>query len=260
LENSRLLPALCLMIVLIAGCGPRHRISSEAPLLTATVQELVGRLEERTRAIQTLKALVTVRPEGQLSVTASLSFSRSADGGRPSLRLKGFDPFGRTLFDLLSVGDRVRLTIPGEGRVVESGPDRREDPSLPVQAAELRLALSALVGPFIEPGEVPVIEQTGVMYQIHLVRLSGAEGRLTKRLWFERGRLTLEREELFNGKDEPAAFVEFSNYRSLSGIEWPDRITITRRRDGTPEASRVILEFHEVHPNAVISPEEFSFS
>ncbi|HEY5593646.1 MAG TPA: hypothetical protein VIL61_00615 [Nitrospiria bacterium] len=245
------------MIVLIGGCSPRYRVSSEPPLLTATVQELVARLDERTRSIQTLKALVTIRSERQPAVTASLSFSRSADGGPPSLRLKGFDPFGRTLFDLVSTGDRVRLTIPGEGRVLEGGPDKREDPSLPVQSAELRLALSALVGPFVEPGEIPVVERTGAVYLIHLVRVSGAEGRLTKRLWFERSHLTLEREELFQEKGHAATIVEFYDYRSLSGVDWPDRITITRRQDEFHEASRVTLEFHEVRPNAVIPPTEF---
>lgn len=245
------------MIVLIGGCSPRYSVAPEPPLLTATVQELIGRLDQRTKSIQTLKALVTIRTEKQPAVTASLFFSRSTEGGPPSLRLKGFDPFGRTLFDLISVGDQVRLTIPGEGRVFDNGPDKQDDPSLPVQAAELRLAVSALVGPFVEPGEIPVIERTGTIYLIHLIRVLGAEGRLTKRLWFERGHLTLEREELFKEKDDAATFVEFYNYRSLSGIEWPDRITITRRQDEFHEESRVTLEFHEVHPNAAIPPEEF---
>jgi hypothetical protein len=190
-------------------------------------------------------------------VTASLFFSRSANDGPLSIRLKGFDPFGRTLFDLISVGDRARLTIPGEGRVLESGPDKPDDPSLPVHAAELRLAVSALVGPFVGPGEIPVIERVGTNYLIHLIRVSGAEGLLTKRLWFERSHLKLEREELFKEKEDAATWVEFYDYRSLSGIDWPDRITLTRQQDEVHEASRVTLQFHEVHPNAVIPPDEF---
>ncbi len=249
--------ALCLIVVLIGGCSPRYSVIPEPLRLTATVHELIGRLDQRTRSIQTLKALVTIRSERQPAVTASLSFSRSVDGGPPSLRLKGFDPLGRTLFDLISVGDQARLTIPREGRVLESGPDKPDDPSLLLHTAELRLALSALVGPFVEHGEIPVIERTGATYLIHLVRISGAEGRLTKRLWFERSHLTLKREELFKGKDEAETVVEFYDYRSLSGIDWPGRITITRRQDEFHEESRVTLEFREVHPNAVISPEEF---
>jgi hypothetical protein len=245
------------MTVLIAGCSPRYSVLPEQPLLTATAPELVGRLDERTKSIRTLKALVTIRSERQPAVTASLSFSRSADGGPPSLRLKGFDAFGRTLFDLISAGDRVRLTIPGEGRVLESGPDKQDDPSLPVQAAELRLAVSALVGPFVEPGELPVIERTGAVYLIHLVRVSASEGRLTKRLWFERSHLRLEREELFREKDNAATRVEFYDYRSLSGIEWPDRMVLTRPGTDSDRGGRLELRFHEVHLNAVIAPDEF---
>lgn len=245
------------MIVLMSGCSPRYSVAPEPPLLTATVQELVARLDERTKSIQTLKALVTIHPQGQPAVTASLSFSRSAEGGPPSLRLKGFDAFGRTLFDLISSGDRARLAIPGEGRLLESGPDKQEDPSLPVQAAELRLAVSALVGPFVGPGELPVIERVDKIYLIHLIRVSGTEGRLTKRLWFQRSHLRLEREELFKEKEDAATGVEFYDYRSQSGIDWPDRITITRRQDELHQESRVTLQFHEVRLNPAIPPEEF---
>ncbi len=262
-SSGRLWPIFCLMIVLIGGCSPRYLVAPEPPLLTATVQELVGRLDERTRSIQTLKALVTIYPQGQPAVTASLFFSRSANDGPPSVRLKGFDPLGRTLFDLVSAGDRVRLTIPGEGRVLESGPDKQDDPSLPVHAAELRLAVSALVGPFIEPGELPVIERAGASYLIHLIRVSGAEGRLTKRLWFERGRLQLIREEIFESDvGSKAAAVEFLDYRTRSGpagskIDWPDRLILTRPGTDSDRGGRLELEFHEVQPNALISPEEF---
>jgi hypothetical protein len=249
------------MIVLISGCSPRYAVAPDPPLLTATAQDLVGRLDQRTRSTQTLKALVTIRAEGQPAVTASLSFSRSVNDGPPSIRLKGFDPFGRTLFDLVSAGDRIILTIPGEGRVLESGPDKPDDPSLPVHAAELRLALSALVGPFIEPGDVPVVERVGTNYLIHLIRVSGAQGHLTKRLWFERGRLQLVREEIFEN-ESGATVVEFLDYQPLTGpsgteINWPNRMILTRPGTDSDHRSRLELEFREVHPNAVISPEEF---
>jgi hypothetical protein len=266
---------LCLLIiVLIGGCSPRYSVAPAPPRLRATVQELIVRLDARTESLQTLKALVTIRAERQPAVTASLVFSRSRDGGPPSLRLKGFDAFGRTLFDLVSIGDRVLLTIPGEGRVLEIGPDTQEDPSLPVQAAELRLAVSALVGPFVEPGEIPVVEHAGANYLIHLVRVLGAQGHLTKRLWIERGRLQLVREEIFEDsgileslkitKDiEPGVtIVEFFDYQTRSGpagseIEWPNRMILTRPGNQSSRGSRLELEFNEVHPNAVIPAEEF---
>ncbi len=279
MANSRWVPVFCLMIVMGAGCSPRYSVAPEPPLLTATAPELVGRLEARTKSIQTLKALMTIRAEGQPAVTASLSISRSANDGPPSVRLKGFDPFGRTLFDLISAGHKVRLTLPGEGRVLESGPEQQEDPLLPGEIglgpAELRIAVSALVGPFIEPGELPVIELSGTSYLIHLVRVLGAQGHLTKRLWIDRARLQLVREEFFEKsmklenlkltvENEPGVtLVEFFDYGTRSGppdteIEWPGRMILTRPATASRRGGRLELIFHEVHPNAVISPDEFT--
>jgi hypothetical protein len=253
----------CLLIVLTAGCSPLYRVAPEPPLQSASLQDLVVRLDERTKSIQTLKALVTIRSEEQPAVTASLSLSRAANDGPPSIRLKGFDPFGRTLFDLISVGDRARLTIPAQGRVLENGPDKSDDPSLPVQAAELRLAVSALIGPFVGPGEIPVIEGVDTDYLIHLIRVSGTEGRLAKRLWFERGRLRLIREEIFeNSAGSKTAAVEFLDYQARSGpdgstVDWPNRMILTRPGRESARGGRLELEFHEVRPNAAIPTEEF---
>jgi hypothetical protein len=228
----------------------------------------MARLDHRTQSIETLKALLSIHAQGQPSVTASLFFSRSARGGPPSLRLKGFDTFGRTLFDLISSNNRVLLRIPPEGRVVEIGPGEGSPPSMSgemgLEAAELRQAVAALVGPFEESGEIPVLESIGTNYLVHLIHISGASGELTKRLWFERSDLRLIREEIFEagaGKSG-SIVVEFQDYRSWpvpagADFDWPDRVIVTRPRTDDGEPNRLELDFREIQPNVVISPEEF---
>jgi hypothetical protein len=270
------------MTVLIGGCAPRYSVAPEPPLVSASLQDLMGRLDRRTRSFETMKALLTIHAENQPAVTASLLFSRSLTGDPPSIRLKGFDPFGRTLFDLISSNNRVLLTIPGEGRVIESGPDKQGGVSLQseigLEAEEFRQAVSALVGPYVEPDEIPVLERAGPNYLIHLIRVSGVGGRLTKRLWFERTGLRMTREEIFGadglsggsgsdeGTDSGRTVVEFRDYRPVpipagAEIDWPDRVVITRPRTDRRRESdgqyRLELIFQEVHPNAVISREEF---
>ena len=254
---------LILILILIAGCGPRYKAAPETPLLSASLEELVDRLNERERSIRTLRALLTIRSTGRPGVTGSLSFSRSSAGGPPSLRLKGFDPLGGTLFDLISAGDRVWISVPVERRVFEGALEEFNDPSLPVRADDIQQLVLAAVGPWIEPGELPVLERLETMYLIHLIRVSGTEGRLTKRLWFERGRLRLIRAEWFggdkrsdHGEDGAGAVVEFDDYQVRSGIDWPGRIAVTRSKDASDEAAGLRLEFREVHFNSVIAPEE----
>jgi hypothetical protein len=266
------------MIVLIAGCGPRYSVAPEPPLRSASLRDLLDRLDRRTQSIQTLKALMKVSSEKQPGVTSSLLFSRSTEGVAPSLRLKGFDPFGGTLFDLVWSNNRVWLSIPSQGRVLESTPDKRGVPSLPaelgLEVAELRLAVSAVVGPFMESEDIPVLEQVGSNYLIHVIRITGGGGQLTKRLWIERNQFRLVREEIFEQasamvgpniaavSEDQATVVEYLDYQPRSvpagaEIEWPDRLVITKPRAGAGEEHRLELKFLEVHPNAAISSEEY---
>lgn len=270
--------AVGLMVALIAGCGPRYAVAPEAPLRSASLHDILNRLDRRTEAIQTLKALMTIHSDGQGSVTASLFYSRAAGTVPTSLRVNGFDPFGRTLFDLIWSNHRVLLKIPSQGRVLEGVPDRRGEPSLPgelgLEAGDLHRAVSAVVGPFVESGEIPVLEEVGSNYLVHLFRVSGGGGRLMKRLWIERTRFQLIREEIYEPADSrirpdsdavsenDATVVEFFDYQARSvpagaEIEWPDRLVITTPRSGSAKGRRLELKFLEVHPNAVISRDEY---
>jgi len=279
LASNRLLGvAFCLMMVMIAGCGPRYSVAPEPPLRSASLRDLLDRLDRRTQSIQTLKALMKVSTEKQAGVTTSLLFSRSTEGVAPSLRLKGFDPFGGTLFDLIWSNNRVLLTIPSQGRVLESAPDKRGVPSLPaelgLEVAELRLAVSAIVGPFMESEDIPVLEQVGSNYLIHVIRVTGGGGRLMKRLWIERSQFRLVRQEIFEQASsmvgssiaavsgDEATVVEYLDYQPRpvpagAEIDWPDRLVITKPRAVTGGEHRLELNFLEVHPNVTISSEEY---
>lgn len=278
-NSGRLWLIFCLMMILTSGCADRYQVAPEPTPLSVSLKDLVDHLDKRMQSIQTSRSLLTIHPAGRPPMTGSLSFSRSASGGPPSLRLKGFDLLGRTLFDLISVGDRVRAVIPAQQRIIESPSDQLDDPSLPMPGSEMQQVISIAVGPLIELDETPVLEQQGALYIVHLIRVSATgsdrEGRLTKRLWFERHRLRLIRAEwfgrgepvhgepvqgeplgegeLFGDGDRVVTAVEFQNYQTWSGIDWPGRMIVIRLQD----ESRLTLEFHEVHFNIAISPEEF---
>ena len=285
-NRSALGSVFFLGVILIGGCTTRQRVVPDLPLQSASLASLVDRLGERTRSIQTLKALVVIRPEGRPAVNGSLMLARSDEGGAAFFRLKGFDWLGRTLFDIGSDGDRIRIVVPSQDRVIEGRLDGLDDSGLPLPAAELRRLVSTVLGPYIGPDEIPVLEEQGRMYLIHLIRLPegtpGKEGRLTRRLWIERTHMRLVRVELFGpaeitgtadlSGDGPRAVsaVEFEDYSIYAGrdgprMAWPGRLILTRpagqagwaKRDGDLAGSRLILEFREVHLNPDIPPGEF---
>jgi len=133
-----------------------------------------------------------------------------------------------------------------------------------MEVAEFQNAVSALVGPFVESGEIPVLEPVGSGYLVHLIRMVGASGELSKRLWFERHELRLVREEIFEpgAGSESATVIEFFDYRPWPvpagpEIDWPDRVVVTQPGTGGRKEVRLEIEFREIHINTAISPEEY---
>lgn len=270
---------LCGAMLFLAGCGLRPAVRPDVPLKTASTGELVGRLNERAGLIRTLRALVTIRVPGRPIATGALSYARPETDREPSLRLKGFDPIGRTVFDLVSDGVRVRISIPSSGTILEILEDGARDPSVPIRPSDLNEAVSTAVGPVLRPDEIPVLEQRDGVYILHLVRISASgssrAGRLTKRLWFDRADLRLIRVEIVAAsrpedggqrpretfESESAGWVEtvleFSDYSVEGGIVWPRRITVLRPGAEEEADFPLVVEFREVHLNRPLPEGEF---
>lgn len=263
---TRAVVFLFLLLPLMAGCVPKQRIVEERPLQTATLEELLQRLTERTRAIETVRALLTVRPEGRRSFTASMTYNRDSVGDSPTLRLTGFDLLGRSVLEINAEGESTRITVPRDGRMTEVPPDHPDLDALPVQPRDFLTLVAAVVGPVINADEIPVFEKKGHFYIIHLIRLEQASGRLSKRLWIDRRNLNLTRIEIFgNGGtgifrdpgDQRVVIIlsEFEKRPGLDGVEisWPGLIQIESLSRETLASRRLDLVFREIHINEKLS-------
>lgn len=250
------------------GCVPFSSVGGEESLQSASLAELLAGLQARTTAIASLKALMTVRPARGPSFTASLEYGRSGEDHQMEYRLRGFDLLGRTLFDGVGSADGLRVVLPGRPEAYEGKEDDPVFPGGAVRISEIRGLIGAALGPFVEPGEIPLLEETGAFYRINLVRVvpteSGPEGRWSKRLWFERRRLRMVREELFREGEtsRPSLLVELEEYRpwpnrSGEAVDWPRTIRLDRPGSGPEEGFPLEVEFLEVRFNADLAPGKF---
>jgi hypothetical protein len=165
--------------------------------------------------------------------------ARSPWGGEPGLYVKGYRSVVPTLFTLVSDGRRFWLHVPRDN-VVYTGPIARRrgaagDREVPLDARDLFRAL------FVEPlgpGEVLEVEEEPSAYAVSARR----DGRVRRRLWLERRRLTIAREVFYDPSGSEELSIERERYVDAGGRLYPARITL---RDGS-SGSAVVLEFERV--------------
>ena len=262
--------ALGLLFVSLPGCAVRRREKLPpailAPVLQkATLEELLAKVLQQQKDIQTLNATVGLQPsvtsmsKGEIvhyrDVRAFLLIRRSA-----FLRMIGQSPVVRsTAFDMASDGETFRLYIPSRNRFIMGKSQGGERSESALENMRPQHLLDALLWKPPEAGkEEAVLEaaQEGekAYYVVHILRRSG-EGNLAlaRKLWFERQGLTLERLQIFEDSGEAVTEVRYSNYAGFSGISYPQQIVLDRPQDHYG----MILTISKIEFNQPLGDEKF---
>lgn len=225
-----------LVFVLLAlfGCSIWTVQEEKEPIKEATLPELLEPLVRRTEQIETLNVLVSAHIGGRPSVKMSL-FWKSPE----TLRLKGFGPLGKTLFEFNLGDDGVEWRVPGRAPVVSESVEalvpsiQMLHPGFPVTVQELVYMTRVLTGPLFDPGEFPFLETTDQHFLISAVRLEGGEARLTKRLWIERRKLHLVRQDFFEKDGSLGITLHLLDYQSEETGEWAYSIGVKIPNEAT---------------------------
>ena len=230
------------------GCAVQRREKLPpailAPVLQkATLEELLAKVRQQQKDIQTLNATVELQPsvtsmgKGEIvhyrDVRAFLLICRPV-----SLRMIGQSPVVRsTAFDMASDGETFRLYIPSKNRFImgtSQGGKRSESALENMRPQHL---LNALLWEPPEAGKEEAVLETAqegkkAYYVVHILRRTG-EGNLAlaRKMWFERQALTLERLQIFEDSGEAVTEVQYSNYGDFSGISYPRQIVLDRPQD-----------------------------
>lgn len=254
---------LLLTVYFLSGCAWFQR-APDVPLKEATAAELTGQLQQREEVIQTMKGLFRVQISGSVipiaqRVEAAVYYRRPE-----ALRLLGFNHVGGKLFEFRQNRTHYRLDLPAEGKRYAGALEELQQAKIGRILQLSRWAVNGVVG-----GDSPsagvraALVEDGDRYRLDLVVPAG-NGRMLRRLWFERHTLQLEQEERLRENGEVEASLTFEDYRTVAPAPvpvtagaarptlMPFKVTIVDRAG----SGSMVLTFHEIVLNPALKPEE----
>ena len=241
------------------------------PLKTATLEELRAQLEKQQRAIQTLEATVKLEPatgsaytgviEEYHDVRGFLLAERraTAQGNSRQVRLLAQTPLIRkTVFDMVADENEFRIHLPPKNKFI-TGPTRLEKRSeKPIENMRPQHLFEALFfdAPFADT--LVVVEENefaGRRYYAVSEIVLDERGRpaLSRKWWFERSRLELERAQRFDTAGRLISDVRYAAWTEAGGVAYPLQIELVRPQ----EDYRLKLVIEKLNLNTPLALDKF---
>jgi outer membrane lipoprotein-sorting protein len=238
-----------LLLAILSGCISRTRVIPQdqrlLPAKSANKAELLQGLEQKSRQIQTLNGTVMLDVTGGGSQTGVLTEYRQTKGyvlvERPSsIRVKVLLPLvASTVFDMVSDGQKYRLSIPAKNQWAEGDVNTPISSKSAVASLRPQHFLDGLfvdVAPYLGKPKVKylfeeVVDGRRSFYVFTFMEESGSgqELRVLEKLWVDRNDdLEVSRKQVFRPDGKVETDVQYSNYRSIGNIRYPEVIEIQR--------------------------------
>jgi outer membrane lipoprotein-sorting protein len=254
-DKMNVLKLSTLWVLLIFSSAPLL-VSCKAPSIKALPQlEVKGEksperikriINERLRSIQTVEGHLTIISKGGPSpgrCKAVLFFKRPSQ-----FRLKGYQAFGPTLFDILMEESFIQVYIPEQNKVFKTDVNegtKRQSPGL--------TPLDLLKGIFqvgIDESEELSLSQSppGDIVLNHLKK-----GRLVKKTEIDSQSLFIKKETFIGAWEQPYLITSYSEYEKIDEQWWPFRIELQQPMEG----QFMTFEFQTVRANGPIERDVF---
>jgi hypothetical protein len=240
---------LALLTVDSTSCLVRRRLitrkggQATQPLLTADKESLLRDISTHFGAVKTLNATVDMVPaigtanKGKITeykdVRAYILFRQPA-----AIRIIGLYPVVRNkAFDMVSDGSRFKLYIPAKNRLIE-GSNLIEKPSAnKLENWRPRVFLEALLVHPVDPARNQTLlenftdEDNAVYILSVLLPNPGGQPILERQLWFDRLRLQLVRQLIFDRSGDILTDARYSDWRVYDNVSFPKTIDVERPKD-----------------------------
>jgi len=247
LSDLRALLIVSSLSLLLCCKGPSTKPLPSPEAAGERSPELVKRMiNERIRSVQTVEGDLTIVAKGGATpgrCKAVLFFKRPSQ-----LRLKGFQTFGPTLFDLLMEEGIIQVFIPEQNKLFKA--DLREE----MKGQGPRLTpLGLMMGIFqvgIGESEEVSLSQNP---QGDIVLDHYRSGSLVKKTEVDPRSLFIKRETLLGMGGQPYLITSYAQYKKTNGNWWPFRIELHQPVQG----QFMSFDFQSVRINGPIEPDIF---
>lgn len=260
----------------MGSCGVKttERLPPEKviPLQTATLEELLARLERQADAVTFLNAQAELVPstgsaysgviEEYHDVRAFVLAERrpaGASGNREHIRVIGQAPLVRkTIFDMVADDTQFRIYVPPKNKFLIGATHLERHSDKPIENLRPQHLLEALfldAPSAVTPHLLEENEFAGRRYYGVSEIILDDRNRLVlhRRWWFERTGLTLERVERFDAGGRLVADIHYADWSDAGGISYPRSIELVRPLDDY----RLKLLIKEVKLNEPLPAERF---
>lgn len=262
--------ALLLALLMLPGCLVRRLkvirpgIASTARLQTASLEQLLEKLQTWDQQIKTINATVDMEPSIGTVLKGEIAELKDVRGfvliRKPQMiRMIGLYPVVRNrAFDMVSDGVDFKLWVPVKNKFI-IGTNRLDKPS-PRNLENLRpqhIFEALVIRPPVE-GERAVIEndtdELHASYILHLVKQDQGRMLLTRNIWFDRVHLRVVRQEIFDEQGDIVSDARYEDYDTVRGITFPKRFVVMRPKD----EYGVKLAVQKLELNVALGDEKFA--
>jgi len=277
--HLRLLLSLCLIAVALplSGClfrrRPLDQQLSNAPLKSATQQDLIDYISAQSIRTQSLQATVDIDASAADPTKGSITDYKEIRGyilaRKPAmLRLKGLMPVVRnTAFDMVSDGKEFKLWIPPKNKFV-IGLDSEEayQPEKRLENLRPQYIYDALLVPAISPDEIAVLEngyETVLDSKKHRVEQPdyemaiihrGTQGwYLSRKIEFSRIDLLPHRQRIYDQQGNVVTEARYADYKDFDGTSFPTTVQIERPRENYD----ILLNILKLDLNRSLTDDQF---
>lgn len=263
---------ITVLLLVAPGCLVRkvvhvHPPNQSAPALSASLSELVTKINAWDAGVHTMTATVDLEPTAGSAYSGVITEYHDVKGfvflQRPStLRLLGQAPVLRTnIFDMVSKGDEFRLYIPTKHKFIIGKSSFHRPTKNALENLRPQHILQALIVPPVDAEHEIAFRtedqsrtQQRRYYVVYVVE-SPRERHVIplRKVWFDRANLELVRVQFFEPDGTYTEDVRYSAYQDFQGVHFPSHIEVSR----PAEDYEVAITIEKATFNQPIAPEKF---